>query len=56
MRSCLLANSRQGINEVLRYAGKAWVFERDLASAEDISGYWENAAPIWRVRRHAKSS
>eukprot|EP00903_Cladosiphon_okamuranus_P006027 g5945.t1 len=38
-----------GINEVLRYAGKAWVFERELASAEEISGYWENASPIWQL-------
>lgn len=40
----------QGFRELLQYAGFAWVIETDLASEEETTGYWENAAPIWEVR------
>lgn len=41
----------QGIHQVLRYTGKARVFDRELSSAEEIESYWETAAtPIWEVR------
>ena len=26
------------------------MFERKLATAEEINDYWENATPIWKVR------
>lgn len=26
------------------------MYEKELASAEDISGYWEDATPIWKVK------
>ncbi|CAM9315888.1 unnamed protein product [Pylaiella littoralis] len=38
-----------GIHQVLGYAGKAWVFERELASPEEIDGYWESTTPIWQL-------
>ncbi|CAM9789924.1 unnamed protein product, partial [Scytosiphon promiscuus] len=38
-----------GIRDVLRYAGKAWVFERGLASKQEISDYWEDGVPIWKL-------
>ncbi|CAM9198085.1 unnamed protein product, partial [Hapterophycus canaliculatus] len=38
-----------GIRDVLRYAGKAWVFETGLASSEEIRNYWEVGVPIWKV-------
>lgn len=41
----------QGIHQVLGYAGKAWVFERELATPEEIDCYWENKTPIWQVRQ-----
>lgn len=43
----------QGIHQVLRFAGKAWVFERELASQQEIESYWETAAPIWKARMRA---
>lgn len=41
----------QGFHGLLQYAGMTWTLEPELASAEDITGYWENASPIWEVRR-----
>ena len=40
----------QGIHELLRYAGKSLMFETDLASAEEVNRYWEDAAPVWKVK------
>lgn len=40
----------QGFRQLLQYAGYAWAIETELASPEDIKGYWENALPIWQVK------
>lgn len=47
--SSVWQHTTQGIRDVLRYAGKAWVFERGLASTEEIRDYWEDGVPIWNV-------
>ena len=33
----------------MHYAGMAWTLDTEVASAEDVRSYWENAAPIWEV-------
>ncbi len=41
----------QGFNDLLYYARMGWTYAQDLASAEDIKSYWEEAAPTWEVSR-----
>eukprot|EP00752_Nemacystus_decipiens_P002827 g2635.t1 len=38
-----------GFRELLNYAGFAWAIETELASVEETTDYWENAAPIWEL-------
>ncbi|CAM9578249.1 unnamed protein product [Ectocarpus sp. 4 AP-2014] len=38
-----------GVYDLLRYAGKSWVFEVGLASRKDIDAYWQSVAPIWKL-------
>lgn len=46
------APRHQGFHGLLQYAGMSWTLEPELASAEDITCYWENASPIWEVRAY----
>ncbi|CAN0425356.1 unnamed protein product [Pylaiella littoralis] len=39
-----------GIHDVLRYAGKSWVFESGAASQEEIDDFLENTVPIRKLR------
>eukprot|EP00752_Nemacystus_decipiens_P006691 g6017.t1 len=39
----------RGFHGLLQYAGMAWTLDTELASEEDVKGYWENAAPIWEL-------
>lgn len=32
------------------FVGKAWAFEDELASTEEINGYWDETTPIWKVK------
>ncbi|CAN0401971.1 unnamed protein product, partial [Ectocarpus sp. 12 AP-2014] len=43
-----------GVYDLLRYAGKAWVFEVGLASKQDTDTYWQSVAPIWKVSTKKK--
>ncbi len=45
----ILCTRSQGFTDMLRYVRMPWTIEQDLASAEDIRSYWEEAAPIWEV-------
>ncbi|CAN0283581.1 unnamed protein product [Ectocarpus sp. 4 AP-2014] len=38
-----------GVYDLLRYAGKARVFEAGIASRKDIDAYWQSVAPIWKL-------
>ncbi|CAM9613649.1 unnamed protein product [Ectocarpus sp. 12 AP-2014] len=38
-----------GVYDLLRYAGKSWVFEVGLAPRKDIDAYWQSVAPIWKL-------
>jgi len=38
------------MHQLLRFAGKAWVSEKDVASEEERASYWDEAAPVWQVR------
>eukprot|EP00752_Nemacystus_decipiens_P006689 g6015.t1 len=39
----------RGFHGLLQYAGMSWTLEPELASVEDIKGYWENVPPIWEL-------
>ncbi|CAN0190241.1 unnamed protein product, partial [Ectocarpus fasciculatus] len=38
-----------GVYDLLRYAGKAWVFEVGLVSKKDKDAYWQSVAPICKL-------
>ncbi|CBN75199.1 hypothetical protein Esi_0072_0052 [Ectocarpus siliculosus] len=38
-----------GVYDLLKYAGKSWVFEVGLASRKDIDAYWQSVSPIWKL-------
>ncbi|CAN0425384.1 unnamed protein product [Pylaiella littoralis] len=40
---------RFGIHDVLRYAGKCWMFESGAASHEELDDFLNNAVPIWKL-------
>ncbi|CAB1105102.1 unnamed protein product [Ectocarpus sp. CCAP 1310/34] len=42
----------QGVYDLLRYAGKAWVLEVGLASRKDIDAYCQSVAPIWKGKQN----
>eukprot|EP00903_Cladosiphon_okamuranus_P008652 g8295.t1 len=39
----------RGFYGLLEYVGMAWTLDTELASAEDVTSYWENASPIWEL-------
>eukprot|EP00752_Nemacystus_decipiens_P006690 g6016.t1 len=39
----------RGFHGLLQYAEMAWTLDTEFASQEDVTDYWENAAPIWEL-------